>query len=58
MLDDNNLCMKCIYCKNEILPSSKFCMSCGRKVTKCSNCDYILPDIAIYCPNCGEKNNL
>ena len=41
--------MKCIYCKNEIPTSSKFCMCCGKRVIG------PLPMVADYCPNCGKK---
>lgn len=48
--------MKCIYCKNEIPTSSKFCMCCGKRVIVCPACQYgPLPMVAVYCPNCGKK---
>jgi len=52
----------CIFCRREMLDYSKFCLHCGRKqvgaereLKKCTTCSESLPDVAIYCKNCGSS---
>jgi membrane protease subunit (stomatin/prohibitin family) len=48
----------CPKCNASIPPNSKFCPSCGAKITgglACPNCKTEMPPGSKFCPNCGEK---
>lgn len=46
----------CPNCGMAVPAGSKFCLSCGAKITSaafCSNCGKPLPEGAKFCPECG-----
>ena len=46
--------MRCLQCRHENSPQSKFCSECGaRLVLSCSGCGAELPLGARFCPQCG-----
>ena len=50
--------MLCPNCNSEVMPNSKFCMSCGSKIVtdaKCQSCGEKLPSGAKFCLTCGQK---
>lgn len=49
--------MICECCKSSIDDHALFCMYCGNGMTKqgCPNCGALMPEVAIYCSDCGTK---
>lgn len=45
--------MLCPRCRHEIDDDSSFCMYCGEKIIRCSNCGTVNSGDANYCTNCG-----
>ncbi len=52
----------CPNCREQILPSSKFCNVCGKPVqalkVKCINCEFEINKNSKFCPECGEAQNV
>lgn len=49
---------KCLLCGTVVKPNTKFCTSCGAKITPvCAGCRAALAPNAKFCPQCGRKTS-